>query len=137
MACACLPPGVPSMPRDRGGIGRTGSKQKKARAKESSKTSPQAAEAAAAAMPEAAAAAEAAVEQASTPAVMLDEDAVRKRVRFERNPPRVTGIRRILPASQPWTWGGRWNHPPDHPLCVGGAASTGPPFSLRFPMSGH
>ena len=49
---------------------------------------------------------------------VLDEDTSchgRKRVRFDRNPPRPTGIRHVLPVSGPWTWGGRWDHPTDHP----------------------
>ena len=116
MACACLPAGVPLMPRDRGGIGRTGSKQKRSKAAESSQTSPKAAEATAGTVAEADAAAEAA-EQA--PPVAIDEDNScngQKRVRFERNPPRATGLRRVLPASEPWSWGGRWNYPTDHPM---------------------
>ena len=104
------------MPRARTGIGRTGNKdEKKARSKGSGETSPQVVEAEAGEVAEAEAPAEAA-EQAS-PAV-LDENAGcdgRKRVRFERNPPRVTGIRRVRPVSDPWTWGGRWEFPIDHP----------------------
>ena len=103
------------MPRDRKGIGRTGNKQTKAKAKLSSQTSPQVVEAEAGAVAEAEEAAEAA-EQIS-PAV-LDEDTSckgQKRVRFDRNPPRPTGIRHVLPVSEPWTWTGRWSHPPDHP----------------------
>ena len=103
------------MPRDRKGIGRTGNKQTKAKAKVSSQTSPQAVEAEAGALAEAEAPAEAA-EQPS-PAV-LDEDTScnrQKRVCFDRLPPRPTGIRHVLPVSGPWTWGGRWNFPTDHP----------------------
>ena len=116
MARACLPPGVPLMPRDRGGIGRTGSKQKRSKAAGSSQTSPEAAEAEAGAGAEADAAAEAA-EQA--PLVAINEGTGctgQKRVRFERNPPRATGLRRVLPASESWSWGGRWNYPADHPM---------------------
>ena len=114
MACACLPAGVPLMPRDRGGIGRTGSKQKRSKAAESSQTSPKAAEATAGTVAEADAAAEAA-EQA--PPVAIDEDNScngQKRVRFARDPPRATGFRRVLPVSEPWTWCGRWQRPTDH-----------------------
>ena len=53
-----------------------------------------------------------------TSPVVLDEGTGcngRKRVSFDRLPPRVTGIRRDLPVSGPWTWTGRWNYPPDFP----------------------
>ena len=103
------------MPRARAGISRTGNKQIKARARKNGQTSPQAVEAEAEAVAEAEAPAEAA-EQASL--AVLDENAGcdgRKRVRFDRLPPRPTGIRHVLPVSGPWTWGGRWNFPTDHP----------------------
>ena len=116
MARACLPPGVPLMPRDRGGIGRTGSKQKTAQAKRSSPTSPQVVEAEAGAVAEAETPAEA-DGQASPPVMHEDTGSCdgRKRVRFQRNPPRPTGIRHVLPTSGPWTWGGCWDFPTDHP----------------------
>ena len=103
------------MPRTKKGYGRTGNKQTKAKAKLSSQTSPQVVEAEAEAVAEAEAPAEAA-EQASL--AVLDENAGcdgRKRVRFDRLPPRPTGIRRVLPVSGPWTWAGRWSFPTDHP----------------------
>ena len=103
------------MPRAKSGIGRTGNKQVNAKAKVSSQTSPQVVEAAAEAVAEAEAPAEGAERQC---VAVLDESAGcdgRKRVRFERNPPRVTGIRRTLPVSGPWTWGGRRDFPTDHP----------------------
>ena len=103
------------MPRTKKGYGRTGNKQTKAKAKLSSQTSPQVVEAEAEAVAEAEAPAEAA-EQPSPAA--LDEGTScngRKRVRFDRLPPRATGIRRVLPVSGPWTWTGRWNYPPDFP----------------------
>ena len=104
------------MPRDRGGIGRTGKKQQKARTLGSSQTSPQVAEAAAGAVAEPCSAAETA-EQASLTAMNDDAGcAGQKRVRFEPDPPRPTGIRRTLPVSGPWTWGGRWDFPTDHPM---------------------
>ena len=115
VACVCLPAGVPFMPRAKSGIGRTGNKQVKAKAKVSSQTSPQVVEAAAEAVAEAEAPAEGAERQR---VAVLDESAGcdgRKLVRFERNPPRVTGIRRTLPVSGPWTWGGRDDFPSDHP----------------------
>ena len=63
--------------------------------------------------------AEAPAEAAEQPSpAALDEGTScngRKRVRFDRNPPRPTGIRHVLPVSGPWTWGGRWDHPTDHP----------------------
>ena len=103
------------MPRDRGGIGRTGKKQQKARTLGSSQTSPQVAEAAAGAVAEPCSAAETA-EQASLTAMNDDAGcAGQKRVRFEPDPPRPTGIRRTLPVSGPWTWGGRWSYSSDHP----------------------
>ena len=104
------------MPRDRGGIGRTGKKQKKARTLGSSQTSLQVAEAAAGAVAEPCSAAETA-EQASLTAMPDDAGcAGQKRGRFEPDPPRPTGIRRTLPVSGPWTWGGRWDFPTDHPM---------------------
>ena len=103
------------MPRAKSGIGRTGNKQVKAKAKVSSQTSPQVVEAAAEAVAEAEAPAEGAERQR---VAVLDESAGcdgRKRVRFDRLPPRPTGIRRTLPVSGPWTWGGRDDFPSDHP----------------------
>ena len=61
--------------------------------------------------------------------VAIDEDNScngQKRVRFERNPPRATGLRRVLPASEPWSWGGRWNYPTDHPKECGLDTQTAP-----------
>ena len=104
------------MPRAKSGIGRTGKKQMKAKAKVSSQTSPQVVEAVAGAVVEA----EAPVEGAERQRVaVLDESTGcdgRKRVRFERNPLRVTGIRRTLPVSGPWTWGGRFSSTTDDPM---------------------
>ena len=105
------------MPRDRGGIGRTGKKQKKARTLGSSQTSLQVVEAAAGAVAEPCSAAETA-EQASLTAMNDDAGcAGQKRVRFEPDPPRVTGVRRTLPVSGPWTWTGRLSYRGIIPVC--------------------
>ena len=102
-----------SMPRDRGGIGRTGKKRKKSEPPGSSHTSPQVLGAQASAVVEAPAAAGAAEQAPSTFPSAMDEEKSSKRVRFDRNPPRVTGIRRVRPVSGPWTWGGRDDFPSD------------------------
>ena len=98
------------MPRAKSGIGRTGNKQVKAKAKVSSQTSPQVVEAAA----EAVAEAEAPAEGAERLRVAVLEESAgcdgRKRVRFERNPPRVTGIRRTL-GPRTWTPGPKAGSP--------------------------
>ena len=123
MARACLPSGVLLMPRDRGGLGRTGGKQKKARAKKSSQTSPQAAEAKAGAVAEAEAAAETA-EQAS-PEADLQRKQGRKALKAHRWGLRVAehvagGVKSIWPTND-YSGMGVVSHPVDensHPPLV-------------------
>ena len=103
------------MPRDRGGIGRTGQKRKKSKSPGSSHTSPQVMGATPDAVAAARAAAGAAKQAPSSSPSAMDEENLIKRVRFERNPPRITGIRRVRPVSDPWTWTGRWDFAIDHP----------------------
>ena len=113
------------MPRDPGGIGKTGSKSKKARAKwkakqegKSSSTTTTAATAAAATddeeleeHAEAAAAAHAVASAAAAGLPPSTEAKCVKRVRFAPLPPRVEG-RFSLPRSEGWTWLGRAYGPP-------------------------
>ena len=103
------------MPRDRGGIGRTGQKRKKSKSPGSSHTSPQVMGATPDAVAAARAAAGAAEQAPSFSPSAMDGENLIKRVRFERNPPRITGIRRVRPVSDPWTWTGRWDFAIDHP----------------------
>ena len=74
------------MPRDCGGIGRTGKKHKTAKSPGSSHTSPQVLGAEAAAVVEAQAAAGAAEQASSSSPSAMDEVKSSKRVRFDRNP---------------------------------------------------
>ena len=123
-----------SMPRDRGGIGRTGKKRKKSEPPGSSHTSPQVLGAQASAVVEAPAAAGAAEQAPSTFPSAMDEEKSSKRVRFDRNPPRVTGIRRVRPVSDPWTWGGVYDFPSDHPRWSRNQDGTPREVDLQHPV---
>ena len=103
------------MPRVQPGHGRSGGKVKKAEKKR--ELAAAAAEArpstraTAPPSPQGAATNDRDLEQVSAAAA---QPANRKRVRFEPNPPTCTGMRRTLPLSTGWTWGGEWSYPADH-----------------------
>ena len=112
------------MPRDSGGIGKTGKKHKKALVKWQSKEKGAASSVAAAAAAstnddeleeraEAAAGVAAAPAAADAALTSVTETKTMKRVRFADLPPRVEG-RFALPRSQGWTWGRYFDHTIEH-----------------------